>query len=308
MTPRIEKTVFISYRRTNVPWTLAIYQNLTMHGYDVFFDYQSIDSGNFEQIILANIKARAHFIILLTPSALERCGNSNDWLRREIETAIDEKRNIVPVMLEGFDFGTPAISTILQGKLEALRSYNGLRIYSDYFEEGMARLRDRFLNVSLDAIIHPISIGVSEITNRQGLVAKGIPPIEKRQLSAQEWFEKGFLNQKSNNFYESIRCYEESIRLDPEGESAYNNLGKLYSDNGRHSDAEALYRKAIKLDPLYARAHYNLGNLLKKLNRNEEAEEFHRRAAEIDSYFDDSDVLDSKYHHLVSEEIKATYE
>jgi hypothetical protein len=33
---RIEKTVFLSYRRTNVPWALAIFQNLTQHGYDVF--------------------------------------------------------------------------------------------------------------------------------------------------------------------------------------------------------------------------------------------------------------------------------
>ena len=49
MTGRIENTVFISYRRTNLPWALAIYQNLTQHGYDVFFDYESIRSGDFEQ-------------------------------------------------------------------------------------------------------------------------------------------------------------------------------------------------------------------------------------------------------------------
>ena len=36
---RVEKTVFISYRRTNVPWALAIFQNLTQFGYDVFFDF-----------------------------------------------------------------------------------------------------------------------------------------------------------------------------------------------------------------------------------------------------------------------------
>ena len=45
---RIEKTVFISYRRTNFYTALAVYQDLTAYGYDVFFDYQSIDSGNFE--------------------------------------------------------------------------------------------------------------------------------------------------------------------------------------------------------------------------------------------------------------------
>jgi len=38
----IEKTVFLSYRRTNVPWALSIFQNLTNDGYDVFFDYSSI--------------------------------------------------------------------------------------------------------------------------------------------------------------------------------------------------------------------------------------------------------------------------
>jgi hypothetical protein len=69
---RIEKTVFLSYRRTNIPWALAIFQNLTQHGYDVFFDYNGIASGDFERVILGNITARAHFLVLLTPSALEQ--------------------------------------------------------------------------------------------------------------------------------------------------------------------------------------------------------------------------------------------
>ena len=71
---RIEKSVFISYRRTNVPWALNVYQDLTHHGYDVFFDFEGIGSGDFESIIVDNITSRAHFLILLTPSALERCG------------------------------------------------------------------------------------------------------------------------------------------------------------------------------------------------------------------------------------------
>src|SRR5690606_38062348 len=92
---RIEKTVFISYRRTNFYTALAVYQYLTQHGYDVFFDYQSIDSGDFTKAILENIEARAHFVLILSPSELERCNQPGDWLRREIETAIDLKRNIV---------------------------------------------------------------------------------------------------------------------------------------------------------------------------------------------------------------------
>ena len=102
---RVEKTVFLSYRRTNLPWALAIYQDLTQYGFDVFFDFNGIASGDFERVILENIKSRAHFLVLLTPSALERCNDPKDWLRCENETALDSQRNMVPLMLKGFDFG-----------------------------------------------------------------------------------------------------------------------------------------------------------------------------------------------------------
>src|SRR6202049_872741 len=120
---RIEKTVFLSYRRTNIPCALAIFQNLEQHGYDVFFDYNRVASGDFEGVILGNITARAHFLVLLTPSALERCDDPADWLRREIETALANQRNIVPLMLEGFDFGSPGIASQLTGTLAPLKLY-----------------------------------------------------------------------------------------------------------------------------------------------------------------------------------------
>ena len=88
----------------------------------MFLDYTGIASGDFESVILENIRARAHFLVLLTPSALERCSDPGDWLRREIEAALDSRRNIVPLMLEGFDFGTPSISNQLTGKLASSSS------------------------------------------------------------------------------------------------------------------------------------------------------------------------------------------
>ena len=68
---RIEKTVFISYRRVNRWVALAVFKDLTQHGYDVFVDYDGIASGDFERAIIDNIWARAHFVLLLTPVALE---------------------------------------------------------------------------------------------------------------------------------------------------------------------------------------------------------------------------------------------
>ncbi len=175
---RIEKTVFISYRRTDVYTALAVYENLKNQGYDVFFDYRSISSGDFEQIITSNIRARAHFILILTPTALDRCNEPGDWLRREIELAIDEKRNIVPLFFKGFRFGGSSKSgmskwmrlrkpEVLTGKLGNIRRYNGLNVHEDYFEEAMQRVRTEFLNKPLDTILHPVSTQVRKVVKEE---------------------------------------------------------------------------------------------------------------------------------------------
>jgi hypothetical protein len=164
---RIEKTIFISYRRANEPWALAVFGDLTQHGYDVFIDYDGIASGNFETAILENIKARAHFLVLLTPTALERSGDPKDWMRREIEAALDNRRNIVPLMLEGSDFGKPPVAGQLTGKLTALKEYNGISIPAGFFQEAMGRLRNKFLNVPVDAVLHPASDSAQQAAKEQ---------------------------------------------------------------------------------------------------------------------------------------------
>jgi adenosine deaminase len=165
---RIEKTVFISYRRTDQSWGQAIFQDLTQHGYDVFIDYEGIASGNFETVILENIRARAHFLVLLTPTALERSSDPEDWMRREIEAALDSRRNIVPVMLAGFDFGAAATASQLTGKLAELKKYNGLEIPKiRFFSSEMERLRTRFLNVPVDAVLHPASDSAQQVAKEQ---------------------------------------------------------------------------------------------------------------------------------------------
>ena len=81
----VQKSVFICYRRKTSAWPArAIHQALTKDGFDVFFDSDKLASGSFESVIVQNIRARAHFLVLLTPSALERCDKPGDWLRREV--------------------------------------------------------------------------------------------------------------------------------------------------------------------------------------------------------------------------------
>jgi tetratricopeptide (TPR) repeat protein len=254
---RVEKTVFISYRRTNMPWALAIYQNLTAHGYDVFFDYETIASGDFEQIILGNIRARAHFLVILTPSALERCDNPDDWLRREIETALDEKRNIVPIFLEGFDFGSPSISKYLTGKLANLKKYNGQNVPAGFFDEAMDKIRNKYLNIALDAVLHPVSTTIQRAVQKQQVAAGKAMDVKEKELTAQAWYEKGFrLNDNSD---EEIHCYTEAIRLKPDYADAYCSRGVARYHKKDLDGAIKDYTEAIRLKPDHVEAYYNRG-------------------------------------------------
>ena len=253
---RIEKTLFISYRRTNVAWALAVYQNLTHHGYDVFFDYSGIGSGDFESVILENIKSRAHFLVLLTPSALERCNEPGDWLRREIETALDSQRNAVPLMLDGFDFKTPLIASQLTGSLEALKHYDALSVPPDFFDEAMARLRSKYLTVSLDAVPHPASRAAQRGATEQKAAANAAPAVQKEELTAQQWFERAYATTDAG---EKLRLYSEAIRLKLDYVEAFNNRGTTRGAKGDTDGALEDYNEAIRLKPDYADAINNRG-------------------------------------------------
>ena len=252
---RVEKTVFISYRRaTGSIWALAIAQNLTQHGYDVFFDFQGISAGDFEQVILQNIRARAHFLVLLTPSALERVDEPNDWLRREILAALEERRNIVPLMLEGFDFATPVIAKHLVGPLAKLKAYNGLTVPVEYFDEAMNRLRTRHLNTAVAAVLHPASTTAAGAATEQQEAVDAAPAVRPEELTAERWFERGV---DASDVDTKLLYYTEAIRLRSDFVAAYNNRGLVRRDKGDLDGAVADYSEAIRLNPDFALAYNN---------------------------------------------------
>ena len=100
-----------------------------MHGWDAFLDVTTIDSGDFDRIILNQIGARAHFILLISRDALQRCTNRGDWVLREIDEAVRQDRNIVPIIEEDADFNTemaylpkPLRATISRKKCATIES------------------------------------------------------------------------------------------------------------------------------------------------------------------------------------------
>ena len=183
-----EKTVFISYRREVSKYAARlVFLDLREKGYDVFMDVENIFSGTFDTIILNQIAARAHFLIILAPGSLVRCANPDDWLRREIERAMELERNIVPVMFDDFNFGDE--KTYLEGELTELPRYSGLPVYYEYFDAAMDRLRTRFLKKSTYADITPTPKAERKAVAAKIKVAeveKSLKPPQKRKPKAKK--------------------------------------------------------------------------------------------------------------------------
>ena len=90
--------VFISYRReTGADDARLLQQALKARGFDVFFDYDSLRDGKFNQKIFEAIDEAPVFVLLLTARSLDRCAQEGDWVRMEIEHALAKGRHIVPV-------------------------------------------------------------------------------------------------------------------------------------------------------------------------------------------------------------------
>jgi hypothetical protein len=92
-------------------------------------------------------------------------------LRREIESAINEKRNVVPLLFEGFKFSDPSVSKHLVGNLKRIEKYNAMNVPEDYFDAAMEKLRTRFLNKALDAVLHPVPDEVKKEVEKHKIAA-----------------------------------------------------------------------------------------------------------------------------------------
>lgn len=108
------------------PFARSLAEVLTHRGYDVFLDVDCLDAGQWAAQILTRVPIRAHFLLLLTPGALDRCADGDDWVRREFLAAMQHGRNIVPVREESVDLAAqrqacpPSVKDILGLKVTSL--------------------------------------------------------------------------------------------------------------------------------------------------------------------------------------------
>lgn len=105
----------------------------------------------------------------------------------------------------------------------------------------------------------------------EGDPAKGsLRVIEQKQLSAQDWFDRG-LGLEEEDAEAALRAYAEAVTADSKLVDAHVNLGRLLHEAARLAEAERAYRDAISACGEAPPLLYNLGVLLEDMNRKAEA-------------------------------------
>lgn len=129
--------IFISYRREGGDDLAGrISDNLKAMGYSVFFDVEAMVAGHFNDQILNALDKCRDVLVILPQNALDRCSDPEDWVRREIEYAIEKGKNIIPVMMRGFSFPKS-----LPEKMAELSTFEGVDVPSGgYFNAMMERI------------------------------------------------------------------------------------------------------------------------------------------------------------------------
>lgn len=128
--------IFISYRRDGGESTARMLKDhLDGKGYRVFLDVEGLSSGAFDKRLFSVIDECTDFLLILSPGALDRCSEEGDWVRLEIEHAMEAGKNIVPVMLRNFAFPEE-----LPESIGRLRYQNGVESNYQLFDAFLEKL------------------------------------------------------------------------------------------------------------------------------------------------------------------------
>jgi hypothetical protein len=136
--------IFISYRREGgFEVAKHIYDLLKKDGYNVSFDMDTLQNGNFNTELLKRIDECNDFVLILNKGVFDRCfiiDKNNDWLRIELSYALEKGKNIIPVMLEDFVFPENLPADIADVAMKNSPKYDKY-----YFDNFYQRFRDKFL-------------------------------------------------------------------------------------------------------------------------------------------------------------------
>ncbi len=269
--------IFISYRREGGLETARyLYELLNRDGYSVSFDLDTLRNGDFDKALLGRIAECTDLILICDRDVFKRtldknCKKKNDWLRIELAEAIKLNKNIIPIMLNGFN----QFPENLPSDISHVRYKNGPKYDAQYFEAFYERLKHFFLEAPTEDI----------------RIDKKTHDLETSLL-----MEHGWLCYNQQRYNEALEFF---LKAADKGSANAINAIALYYYEGlgheRHLQKAAQWFK-YAADMGYASAQRNYADCLRKgegIRKNEvEAFSWYLRAAEKDNI---------KSQHMVGE-------
>ncbi|XP_043196439.1 NAD(+) hydrolase sarm1-like isoform X3 [Amphibalanus amphitrite] len=140
---------FISYRRSNGSQLASLLKvHLNLRGFSVFIDVERLEAGKFDNNLLNSIRQAKNFILVLTPSALDRCiqdYDQKDWVHKEVCAALQSKCNIIPII---DNFQWPEAEELPED-MRSIVTFNGVSWIHDYQDACVDKL-ERFIRGEVD--------------------------------------------------------------------------------------------------------------------------------------------------------------
>lgn len=136
--------IFISYKRKSLPTANNLYYRLTTRGYSTFFDLEEMGRDNFNVQLLMYIENAKDIFVILEEGSLDGCKHENwekdDWFCHEIAFALKKKKNIIPILLNGYKMPS---ADFFPDKLKELSLKNAPEFNFSFFEAYLDKLVEK---------------------------------------------------------------------------------------------------------------------------------------------------------------------
>lgn len=257
--------VFLSHRRKE-GWTHARLLYYALKDYDLkaYLDVENPKAGRIDVILSEVIENCDHFVIVLTPGALDGCWDEEDWVRLEVEKARNSHKNIIPVLMDGFSFPKE-----MPESMRFLKKQGGLTVTGDYYADFVKKLVDMLKTESptqnMNENSHTQTTGLLPTSKKTDGTNISSNVIRALQNAAERTVEEMRLIQENETAASKIKVrqtkeisdrgtalatYEEAEKL-YRAEGNYHGLanvlmsrGDLLSRTGRFDEALAAYGEA----------------------------------------------------------------
>lgn len=140
----VQYDIFISYKRKSLPTANNLYYRLTTRGYSTFFDLEEKGRDNFNAQLLNYIENSKDVFVILEEGSLDGCKKENwekeDWFCHEIAYALELKKNIIPILINGYKIPS---QDSLPDKLKELSLKNAPEFIFSFFEAYLDKLIEK---------------------------------------------------------------------------------------------------------------------------------------------------------------------